>query len=71
MCVQTDFSKPSFARYLKALALMANGVQPVEPNPDFMVELKKAAGNKAVCLMCETGGRWAFAQRATMLPFCN
>ncbi|KAK9788825.1 hypothetical protein WJX73_000722 [Symbiochloris irregularis] len=53
---QTDFSKPSFTRYLKAFALMANGVQPVEPNPDFMVQLKQASGNKAVCLMCETGG---------------
>ena len=54
--MQTDFSKPSFSRYLKALALLANGVEPVEANPDFMEELKAAVGNKGVCFMCETGG---------------
>ena len=40
---QTDFSKPGFNKYLRAIMLMANGVEPMEPNPDFAEDLKEAA----------------------------
>lgn len=51
-----DWSKPSFTKALRAVALMANGVTPVEPNPDFIEDVKKAAGGKGVILACEGGG---------------
>lgn len=35
---------------------MANGVTPVEPNPDFLEDVRKAAGGKGVILACEGGG---------------
>lgn len=41
---------------LRAVALMANGVTPVEPNPDFIDDVRQAAGGKAVILACEGGG---------------
>lgn len=31
---------------LRAAALMANGVTPVEPNPDFLDDVRAAAGGK-------------------------
>jgi len=41
---------------LRAAALMANGVTPVEPNPDFLDDVRAAAGGKGVILACEGGG---------------
>ena len=46
--------KPSFAGYLRAAALMANGVTPVEQNPDFVAQLTDAGPR--VILACEAGG---------------
>ena len=54
--VQVDFSKPSFTRYLRAAALMVNGVEPVELNPDFLDNVKREAGGKGLILFCEIGG---------------
>jgi rhodanese-related sulfurtransferase len=51
-----DWSKPSFSKVLRAVALMANGVTPVEPNPDFIDDVRQAADGKAVILACEGGG---------------
>lgn len=51
-----DWSKPSFTKALRAAALLANGVTPVEPNPDFLDDLRTAAGGKGVILACEGGG---------------
>lgn len=41
---------------LRAVALMANGVTPVEPNPNFIDDVRQAADGKAVILACEGGG---------------
>lgn len=35
---------------------MANGVTPVEPNPDFIEDVRTAADGKGVILACEGGG---------------
>lgn len=35
---------------------MANGVTPVEPNPTFLEDVRKAADGKGVILACEGGG---------------
>ena len=40
----TELSKTNFTGVLRALALRANGVTPVEPNPDFVQDLKAAVG---------------------------
>ena len=54
--MQVDFTKPNLGRYLRAAALFANGIEPVEQNENFLVDLKTAAGGKGVILACETGG---------------
>jgi rhodanese-related sulfurtransferase len=51
-----DWSKPSFTKVLRAGALLANGVTPVEPNPDFLEDVRRAADGKAIILACEGGG---------------
>ncbi|KAK9835199.1 hypothetical protein WJX81_005156 [Elliptochloris bilobata] len=51
---RVNFRKPSFAGYLRAAALMANGVTPVEQNPDFVAQL--AGAGPRVILACEAGG---------------
>ncbi|KAK9820547.1 hypothetical protein WJX72_011515 [[Myrmecia] bisecta] len=53
----------SLGRLAKAAAMAANGVTPTERNPNFVQELKKAAGDKGVILFCEAGG--------TLLPSAN
>ncbi|KAK9833533.1 hypothetical protein WJX81_002543 [Elliptochloris bilobata] len=53
---RVDWSKPDFVRYLRAIGHLSNGVDPVEPNADFVEELEKASGGKGVLLMCEIGG---------------
>ena len=62
--LQTDFSQFSFQRYFRAAALMANGIEAVEPNPNFMSELTAASGGKPICVMCETGGSWCTSPAA-------
>lgn len=51
-----DMSKADFGRLLKFATMKANGVNPTEPNPDFVEDIKKAAGGKGVIITCETGG---------------
>lgn len=51
-----DWSKPSFTKALRAAALMANGVTPVEPNPVFLQDVRAASGGKGIILACEGGG---------------
>lgn len=41
---------------LRAGALLANGVTPVEPNPDFLEDVRRAADGKGIILACEGGG---------------
>lgn len=54
--MQTDFSKFSFTKYLRAAALLVNGVEPVELNPRFMEDLIEAGAGKGVMLYDEIGG---------------
>ena len=74
--LQTDFSQFSFQRYFRAAALMANGIEAVEPNPNFMSELTAASGGKPICVMCETGSSChstiTLAARSCLIstPFC-
>ena len=44
--------------FLKAAALLSNGVTPVKKNDDFMVDAKKASenGKKGLIFYCEAGG---------------
>lgn len=50
---------------LRAAAMAVNGVKPVETNPNFESELRKASeeGKKGVILYCEAGG--------TLIPSTN
>lgn len=54
--MQVDFSSFGFAKYLKAAALMVNGVEPVELNPNFMEQLVEAAEGKGIIIYDEIGG---------------
>ena len=54
--LQVDFSSFSFTKYLRAAALMVNGVEPVELNPNFMAELVAAGKGKGIILYDEIGG---------------
>lgn len=56
MKLQVDFSSFGFAKYLRAAALMVNGVEPVELNPNFMEDLFKAAAGKGIIIYDEIGG---------------
>ncbi len=51
-------------KVLKTIAYTFNGVTPMEPNPSFSEDLRKAAaGGKGLLTMCEAGG--------TMTPSTN
>jgi hypothetical protein len=48
---------PSISTFAFSPVSQANGVTPTEPNPDFLSQIKAAAGDdKAVILACEAGG---------------
>uniref|UniRef100_A0A7S0RIG6 Rhodanese domain-containing protein n=1 Tax=Chlamydomonas leiostraca TaxID=1034604 RepID=A0A7S0RIG6_9CHLO len=53
-----DWSKPDFTKVVKLIAFGANGVTPVEPNPNFVEQLKEATqgGQRGVITLCESGG---------------
>ena len=55
-CSQVDFSTFGFAKYLRAAALLVNGVEPVELNPNFMEQLFSAAAGKGIIIYDEIGG---------------
>lgn len=65
---RVNFKKPSFGGLLRAAALMANGVTPVEQNPDFVAQLAVAGGKPRprVILACEAGG---VLDPSTSFPF--
>ena len=54
--LQVDFSSFSFTKYLRAAALMVNGVEPVELNPNFMAELVAEGKGKGIIIYDEIGG---------------
>jgi len=54
---QVDFKTFGFTKYLRAFALLVNGVEPVELNPSFMEELIAAAGGKGIVIYDEIGGQ--------------
>lgn len=59
-----DMSTGQFlTKAFKWVAYAANGVTPIEPNPNFTAEMKQVAGGKAVITVCEAGG--------TMKPSVN
>lgn len=52
-----DWGKPDFGKVVKFIAYSFNGVSPIEPNPDFMDQLKAVtAGGKGIITVCEAGG---------------
>lgn len=52
-----SFSKGfNFKSVMKTIAYKSNGVNPVEPNPDFLEQLQQATGSKGAIVMCEAGG---------------
>lgn len=52
-----DMSAADFGKMLKFVALKANGVNPVEPNPKFKETMAAiAASDKGLVVVCETGG---------------
>lgn len=54
---KVDFKTFGFTKYLRAFALLVNGVEPVELNPSFMEELIAAAGGKGIVIYDEIGGQ--------------
>lgn len=54
---KVDFKTFGFTKYLRAVALLVNGVEPVELNPNFMEELISAAGGKGIVIYDEIGGQ--------------
>lgn len=59
-----DYSQLDVVKVLKTIAYRFNGVNPVEPNPDFIDRLRQlTADGKGVITMCEAGG--------TMKPSTN
>jgi hypothetical protein len=46
-----DFSKPTPGMLLRAAAYALNGVQGVEPNPNFAAEMKERSAGKKVILV--------------------
>ena len=55
--MQVDFSTFGFAKYLRAAALMVNGVEPVELNPNFMEQLIAGAAGTGIVIYDEIGGQ--------------
>lgn len=54
--LQVDFSVFGFAKYIRAIALLVNGVEPVELNPNFMEQLVESAAGKGIIIYDEIGG---------------
>lgn len=53
-----DWSQPDVGKVFKFVAYSFNGVSPVEPNPQFVEQIKAATdnGTKGIITLCEAGG---------------
>ena len=58
--LQTDFSKFNFTKYLRGIALLSQGVEPVELNEAFLEQLEATCAGRGAILYDEVRSRIRF-----------
>lgn len=53
---ETDLKNAGIKAWIRAVCFSSMGVKPVESNDAFLLDLRAAAGDRGVILMCDIGG---------------